>query len=84
MMFREDNDVPIIVRIDRVIADRKISQTVLAKRIGISLTNLTRIVTGKVLFIRFSTLEALCRELRCQPGDLLEYKTEEQVKDLFL
>jgi len=63
----------IIVRLDRVMADRKISLTELAERVGITMANLSLLKTGKVKAVRFSTLEALCRELDCQPGDLLEY-----------
>ncbi|MEW5784573.1 MAG: helix-turn-helix transcriptional regulator [Bacillota bacterium] len=63
----------IIVRLDRVMADRKISLTELAERIGLTMSNLSLLKNGKVRAVRFSTLEALCRELNCQPGDLLEY-----------
>lgn len=63
----------IIVRLDRVMADRKKSLTELAERVGITMANLSLLKTGKVKAVRFSTLEALCRELDCQPGDLLEY-----------
>jgi putative transcriptional regulator len=63
----------IIVRLDRVMADRKIFLTELAERVGITMANLSLLKTGKVKAVRFSTLEALCRELNCQPGDLLEY-----------
>ncbi len=63
----------IVVRLDRVMADRKISLTELAERVGITMANLSLLKTGKVRAVRFSTLEALCRELDCQPGDLLEY-----------
>jgi len=63
----------IIVRLDRVMADRKMSLTELAERVGITMANLSLLKTGKVKAVRFSTLEALCRELDCQPGDLLEY-----------
>lgn len=63
----------IIVRLDRVMADRKISLTALSEKIGITLANLSLLKTGKVRAIRFSTLEAICRELNCQPGELLEY-----------
>jgi putative transcriptional regulator len=69
--------MPIIIRLDRVIADRKISQVDLAEKIGLAPMNLSRIKTGKIKAIRLSTLERLCRELNCQPGDLLEYMTEE-------
>ncbi|MDW7739692.1 MAG: helix-turn-helix transcriptional regulator [Bacillota bacterium] len=66
----------IIVRLDRIMADRKISLTELAEKVGITLSNLSLLKTGKVRAVRFSTLEALCRELNCQPGDLLEYKAD--------
>lgn len=68
--------MPIIVRLDRVLADRKMPLTVLAEKVGISLVNLSNLKTGKVKAIRFSTLEAICRELECQPGDILEYQEE--------
>jgi putative transcriptional regulator len=61
------------VRLDVMLATRKMSLTELANRIGISVTNLSLLKTGKVKGIRFSTLEAICRELDCQPGELLEY-----------
>ena len=61
------------VRLDVMLATRKMSLTELAGRIGISVTNLSLLKTGKVKGMRFSTLEAICRELECQPGDLLEY-----------
>jgi putative transcriptional regulator len=61
------------VKLDLVMVKRKMSLTELSARIGISLTNLSLLKTGKVKGVRFSTLEALCRELACQPGDLLEY-----------
>ena len=63
----------IILRLDRVMADRKISLNELAERVGISNVNLSNLKTGKVRAIRFSTLNAICRELDCQPGDILEY-----------
>ncbi len=61
------------INIDLVMVKRKMSLTELSKRIGISMTNLSLLKTGKVKGIRFSTLEAICRELECQPGDILEY-----------
>ena len=64
----------IILRLDRVMADRKISLNELAQKVGISNVNLSNIKTGKINAIRFSTLEAICDILDCQPGDLLEYK----------
>jgi putative transcriptional regulator len=65
--------VAIEVRLDVMLATRKMSLTELANRIGISVTNLSLLKTGKVKGMRFSTLEAICRELECQPGDILEY-----------
>ena len=63
----------IILRLDRIMADRKVSLTELSERVGISMANLSNLKTGKVRVIRFSTLDAICRELHCQPGDILEY-----------
>ncbi len=63
----------IILRLDRVMADRKVSLKDLAEKIGISNVNLSKMKTGKISAIRFSTLEAICDELNCQPGDILEY-----------
>ena len=63
----------IILRLDRIMADRKVSLTELSERVGISMANLSNLKTGKVRAIRFSTLDAICRELHCQPGDILEY-----------
>lgn len=64
----------IILRLDRIMADRKISLTKLSERVGISMANLSNLKTGKVKAIRFSTLDAICRELQCRPGDILEYQ----------
>ena len=61
------------VRLDLMLARRKMRLTELSDRVGIAMTNLSLLKTGKVKAIRFSTLEALCRELDCQPGDLLEF-----------
>jgi putative transcriptional regulator len=66
----------IIFRLDRVMADRKTSLNSLAKRIQITNSNLSIFKTGKARAIRISTLEAICRELDCQPGDLLEYQPD--------
>lgn len=66
-------EVPIILRLDRVMADRKMSLNELAERVGIANVNLSKIKTGKVSAIRFSTLDAICEALDCQPGDILEY-----------
>lgn len=64
----------IILRLDRVMADRKISLMELADKVGISYVNLSNLKTGKVKAIRFSSLEAICDVLDCQPGDILEYR----------
>ncbi len=61
------------VHLDRVLLDRKMSLTELADRVGITLANLSILKTGKAKAVRFTTLEAICRELDCQPGDLLRY-----------
>lgn len=63
----------IITRLDRVLADRKMQLGELADRVGITIVNLSNLKTGKVKAIRFSTLNAICRELNCQPGEILEY-----------
>lgn len=63
----------IILRLDRMMADRKMSLKDLADRVGISNVNLSKIKTGKVCALRLSTLAALCDALTCQPGDILEY-----------
>lgn len=68
----------IILRLDRVMADRKISLKELSEIVGVSNVNLSKIKTGKISAIRFSTLEAICEALNCQPGDILEYKSDEQ------
>lgn len=67
----------IILRLDRVMADRKISLGELAEKVGITNVNLSKIKTGKVNAIRFSTLNAICQALNCQPGDILEFKTDD-------
>lgn len=63
----------IIIRLDRVLADRKMRLNQLAEKVGISQVNLSYLKTGKVKAIRFSTLNEICRVLKCQPGDILEY-----------
>ena len=65
--------MPIILRLDRVMADRKMSLKTLSEIVEISNVNLSKIKTGKISAIRFSTLEAICEALDCQPGDILEY-----------
>jgi putative transcriptional regulator len=66
--------MPIIVRLDVVLAKRKVRSNELAQAIGISETNISLLKSGKVKAVRFSTLEAICRFLDCQPGDLLEFE----------
>jgi len=67
----------IYVNLDRVLLDRGLTLTELADRVGIALPNLSILKTGKARAVRFSTLSALCRELECQPGDILEYRPGE-------
>ena len=67
----------IILRLDRVMADRKMSLNELSEKVGVANVNLSKIKTGKVNAIRFSTLNAICRVLECQPGDILEYVADE-------
>ena len=66
----------IIIRLDRVLADRKMQLNDLAEKVGISNVNLSNLKTGKVKAIRFSTLDAICKYLNCQPGDILEYSPD--------
>jgi putative transcriptional regulator len=73
--------VPIIVNLDVVMAQRKISATQLAEEVGITLANLSILKNNKAKAIRFSTLEALCRALHCQPADLLEYAEEKDCQE---
>jgi putative transcriptional regulator len=68
----------IILRLDRVMADRKMSLNELSERVGVSNVNLSKIKTGKVNGVRFTTLDAICKALECQPGDILEYKEDEE------
>lgn len=70
----------IILRLDRVMADRKMSLNELSAQVGISNVNLSNLKTGKVKAIRFSTLDAICRVLQCQPGDIMEYEAEDDDK----
>ena len=73
----------IILRLDRMMADRKISLNELSEKVGIANVNLSKIKTGKVSAIRFSTLNAICDALDCQPGDILEFQKDTQ-EDLFI
>ena len=68
----------IILRLDRMMADRKMSLNELAEKVGISNVNLSKIKTGKVNGVRFNTLDGICKALDCQPGDILEYKEDEE------
>lgn len=63
----------IIIRLDRLMVERKMQLSELAEEVGITLANLSNLKTGKVKAVRFSTLNAICRVLECQPGDILEY-----------
>ena len=69
--------MPIILRLDRVMADRKMSLNELSEKVGVANVNLSKLKNVHVSAIRFSTLEAICKVLDCQPGDILEYKAEE-------
>ena len=68
--------MPIIVNLDVMMAKRKVSLNELSERVDLTLSNLSILKTGKAKAIRFSTLEAICKALDCQPGDLLEYQKE--------
>lgn len=67
----------IILRLDRIMADRKMSLNELSERVGVANVNLSKLKNGRVSAIRFSTLEAICDVLNCQPGDILEYKRDQ-------
>ncbi len=66
--------MPIRINLDRVLLDRRITLTELSERVGVTIVNLSVLKTNKAKAIRFSTLEAICKELNCQPGDILEYE----------
>lgn len=68
--------MPIIIRLDRMMADRKMSLNKLSEEVGISNVNLSKLKTGKASAVRLSTLEKICKALHCQPGDILEYQEE--------
>ena len=68
--------MPIVVNLDVVMAKRKISLNELSEKVGLTLSNLSILKTGKAKAIRFSTLEAICKILDCQPADILEWKNE--------
>ncbi|KAB0442440.1 helix-turn-helix domain-containing protein [Lysinibacillus fusiformis] len=67
----------IIIRLDRMLADRKMQLSELAEKVDVSIVNLSNLKTGKVRAVRFSTLNAICKSLGCQPGDILEYVEDE-------
>ncbi len=67
--------MPISVKLDRVLAERQMTLTELSARVGVTLANLSILKTGKARAIRFTTLDAICRELGCQPGDLIRYES---------
>jgi len=73
--------MPIILRLDRMMADRKITLGQLSEKVGVANVNLSKLKNGKVSAIRFSTLEAICDVLNCQPGDILEYQREEKKEE---
>ncbi len=69
--------MPIVINLDVMMAKRKVSLNELSERVGLTLSNLSILKTGKAKAIRFTTLEAICKALDCQPGDILEYVDEE-------
>lgn len=69
--------MPIVLRLDRMMADRKMSLNELSEKVGVANVNLSKLKNGHVSAIRFSTLEAICDVLDCQPGDILEYRRAE-------
>ena len=76
--------MPIIVRLDVIMAKRKVRSNVLARAIGITEANLSLLKSGKVKGMKFSTLEAICRALDCQPGDILEFQPDQGAEGLRL
>lgn len=75
MMPAEDEGATVVVKLDDLLHARRMTLTGLAERVGLTLANLSILKTGKAKAIRFSTLAAICRELDCQPGDLLGYES---------
>lgn len=69
--------MPIIINLDVMLAKRKMSMTELSEKVGVTMPNLSILKNGKAKAIRFSTLEAICKVLDCQPGDILEYREED-------
>lgn len=75
--------MPIVMRLDRVMADRKMSSLELAERVGISPVNISRIKTGRLKGIRFSTLTAMCEALHCKPGDIIDWMDDDEYLEAF-
>jgi putative transcriptional regulator len=73
--------MPILVNLDLLLVKRKMSLTELSERVGVTISNLSILKQGKAKAIRFSTLAAICRELNCKPGDLLDYEPGEEALD---
>ena len=71
----------IIVRLDRMMADRKMSLNELAERVGMTNVNLSNLKNGKMKGVRFETMDSICRVLNCQPGDLFQYQEDHNVKN---
>jgi putative transcriptional regulator len=74
------NDLAILINLDVMLAKRKMSLSELSQRVGITLANLSILKTGKAKAVRLSTLEGICRALECQPGDILEYQSDENAQ----
>ncbi len=70
----------IVIRLDRLLVERKIQSNELARKINLSANNLSRVKTGKVKALRLSTLDNICRELNCKPGDILDYVPDDEVE----
>ena len=75
--------MPIVMRLDRVMADRKMTSLELAEKIGISPVNVSRIKTGRLKGIRFSTLTAMCETLHCKPGDIIDWMGDDEYIQAF-
>ena len=75
------SDVPIVITLDDMLHDRRMTLTELAERVDMTLANLSILKTGKARAIRFSTLDAICEALSCQPGDILRFEAEGAVTD---
>jgi putative transcriptional regulator len=73
--------VPIVVKLDDMLHDRRMTLTDLADRVGMALANLSILKTGKARAIRFSTLDAICEALSCQPGDILRFEAEQSERE---